>query len=137
MLVALVALLNELEVATLEEGEEGFIEVGNPKDQLKEDATQRDIQGFGLSIQQLSSAQLDQKGARFGCFEHIHSKWRQYLSFDILQDLLEFDVLHERRVFLRYHSVHAVEQPLQLLLQGFVISLHTGYLSKQAEDGLS
>jgi hypothetical protein len=33
-LVALVTLLDELEVTTLEEGEEGLIKVGYPKDQL-------------------------------------------------------------------------------------------------------
>jgi hypothetical protein len=38
LLIALVTLLDELEVTTLEEGEERVIEVGNPKDQLKKDA---------------------------------------------------------------------------------------------------
>ena len=115
-MVALVTLLDELEVTTLEEGEEGLIEVGYPKDQLKKHTTQGDIQGFGNSIQELSGAQLYQKGASFGCFEHVYSKGRQDLSLEVLQDLLEFGVLHERRIFLRDHAVHAVEQPLKLLL---------------------
>jgi len=38
LLIALVTLLDELEVTTLEEGEEGLIEVCNSKDQLKKDA---------------------------------------------------------------------------------------------------